>query len=86
MLIYKETVRPDNDICTRNKRGNIKSRQISVSKLNESTKENVWQTKIDRIRSYQIRKSCCIQLINERKRREWEENVMIYAQETREKA
>ena len=34
----------DNDICPRNKSGNIKKKQTNVgSKWDESTKENSWQ-------------------------------------------
>ena len=43
---------PDYDICTRNKNGNIKN---VGSKWEERTKENIRETKTDRIRSQQIR-------------------------------
>jgi hypothetical protein len=47
-------------------------------------KKIVGKTKIDRIRSQQIRESCGIQPINEwvkRRRREWDEHVTIMGAE-----
>ena len=38
-------------------------------------RKTVGKIKIDRIRSQQIRESCGIQPINERRRREWDEHV-----------
>ena len=58
-----------------------KKNQTNVGrKWDESTKENIWEYKIDRIRSQQIREPCRIQPINEwverrRRRREWNEHI-----------
>ena len=53
------------------------------SKCDKSTKKIVDKTKIDRIRSQQIRESCGIQPINEWvERREWEEHVARMDAET----
>ena len=68
---------PGNDICTRNKSGNIKSQSNVRSKWDENTKENSWQNN-NRIRSRQIREPCNIQQINEwveRRRREGDQHV-----------
>jgi hypothetical protein len=50
---------------------------LEANEIDKSTKKNSWQGK-NRIRSQQIRESCCIQSINEwveRRRREWKEHV-----------
>ena len=63
---------PDYDICTRN----IKNRQILEANKMKVSRKIVAKTKIDRIRSQQIRESCGIQPINEWVgRREWDEHV-----------
>ena len=57
--------RPDYDICTRNKSGNIKTRQmLEAYEMNVVTK-TVGKTKINRIRSQKVRESCGIQPIND---------------------
>ena len=68
---------PEYDICTRNKGRNIKHQTYVVRKWDESTKNTVGKTKIDRIRSQQISESYGIQPINQwaKRRREWDEHV-----------
>ena len=56
---------PDYDICTRNKGGNIKTTQMLEANEMKVVRKIVGKTKIDRLRSQQIRESCGIQPINE---------------------
>ena len=64
---------PGSDVCTRN----IKTRQRLEANEKKVLRKIVGKTKICRIRSQQIRVSCCIQLINfwVETRREWDEHV-----------
>ena len=68
---------PDNDKYTTNKRRNLKSRQILEANEMKVLRQIVGKTKIDRIRSQQIRESCGIQPINEwvERRRQLDEHV-----------
>ena len=64
---------PDYDICARNKGRNTKTRQMLEANEMKVPRKIDCKTKIDRIRSQQIRESCGIQPINEwmeRRRRE----------------
>ena len=69
---------PDYDICTGKKGGNIKIRQMLNANEIKVLRKIVGKTKIDRIRSQQIRKSRCIQPVNEwveKRIREWDLHV-----------
>ena len=65
---------PDYDICTRNKERNIKTRQILEANEMNVLRKIVGKTKVDRIRSQQIRESSGIQPINEWAERRRKEN------------
>ena len=56
---------PDNDRCPRNKRGKIKSRQMLEANEMKLLWKTVGKTKIDKIRSQQMREFCGNQDINE---------------------
>ena len=56
---------PGYDVCTRNNGRNIKTRQMLEANEMKAVRKTVGKTKIDRIRSQQIRESCGIQPIDE---------------------
>jgi len=68
---------PDYDICTGNKGGNIKTRQMLEANEMKVLRKIVGKTKINRIRSQQIRKSCSIQPVHEwvERRGEWDQHI-----------
>ena len=63
----------DYDICTRNKSGKVKTRQmLEANKM--KVRRKIKKNKKDRIRSQQMRESCRIQLTTEGVKEEEEDN------------